>query len=448
MLRRTLTLCLAVLLAGSATAQLRPGGGPPPQGGPPPKAEPVPEPPKPLDRPMTEAIVRSYATAEHWALQAIVLLSLGNDFHPAGAAPVIAALNAEDERLRPYAIELLHGMETSKLASVATPEVVDAVVEFVSKEKNELLATRTLEVLARLFPSGPGAERKAWKRYWQEARATYVPTAWEPPPGAEPEGRSSAGAFVERAFDLRDAGLDVAIVIDSTGSMQVAIDTARDAINDVVSLLAGVAPKLRLGLVHYKDVSDFSDGAKLVVSMTKKHDAVREGLAKLIAGGGGDVPESVDEGFEVALTKEMDWNKDANRLILIIGDAPPQPRTMEGLLKAVKEAHDRPFLKGSKAVTGKREQLRPFITSTICTSAAARETFEQISKAGGGTNVMMEVRGGGGGVRGPQGGGDPEKAARGIVEHILLLSFGVQYRPQLERFVHIYFEYRDAGLFK
>jgi hypothetical protein len=275
MLRRTLTLCLAVLLAGSATAQLRPGGGPPPQGGPPPKAEPVPEPPKPLDRPMTEAIVRSYATAEHWALQAIVLLSLGNDFHPAGAAPVIAALNAEDERLRPYAIELLHGMETSKLASVATPEVVDAVVEFVSKEKNELLATRTLEVLARLFPSGPGAERKAWKRYWQEARATYVRR-----PGNRARSRSgSAGAFVERAFDLRDAGLDVAIVIDSTGSMQVAIDTARDAINDVVSLLAGVAPKLRLGLVHYKDVSDFSDGAKLVVSMTKKHDAVREGLA-------------------------------------------------------------------------------------------------------------------------------------------------------------------------
>ncbi|MCY3003951.1 MAG: hypothetical protein NTV21_19320 [Planctomycetota bacterium] len=53
MLRRTLALCLAALLAGPALAQLRPGGGPPPQGGPPPKAEPVPEPPKPLDRPMT-----------------------------------------------------------------------------------------------------------------------------------------------------------------------------------------------------------------------------------------------------------------------------------------------------------------------------------------------------------------------------------------------------------
>ena len=448
MLRRTLALCLAALLAGPATAQLRPGGGPPPQGGPPPKAEPIPEPPKPLDRPMTEAIVRSYATAEHWALQAIVLLSLGNDFHPAGAVPVVAALNAEDERLRPYAVELLRAMEASKLASVATPEVVDALVELASKEKNELLVAHTLEVLTRVLPAGPGAERKAWKRWWQEARATYAPTAWEPPPGAEPEGRSSAGAFVERAFDLRDAGLDVAIVIDSTGSMQIAIDTARDAINDVVSLLSGVAPKLRLGLVHYKDVSDFSDGAKLLVSMTKKHDAVREGLAKLIAGGGGDVPESVDKGFEVALTKEMDWNKEANRLVLIIGDAPPQPRTLEGLLKSVKEAHDRPFVKGSKAVSGKREQFRPFITSTICTSAAARETFEQISKAGGGTNVMMEVRGGGGGVRGPEPGGDPEKAARSIVEHILLLSFGVQYRPQLQRFVQVYFEYRDAGLFK
>ena len=445
-LRRKLPLlALAALLATPALAQLKPPPGParPPQA--PAKPEEKVEPPKPLDRTLTEAVVRSYATAEHWALQAIVLLSLGSDFHPAAAAPLTAALRAEDVRLRPYAVEVLRGMETAKLACVATPELVDALVEVVSKEKNELFAARTVELLARVFPDGPGPERKSWKRFWQGRRETYSIAAWQPPPSEVAEGRSSAGAFVERAFDLRDAGLDVAIVIDSTGSMQAAIDIARDAIHDMVSLLSGVAPKLRLGVVHYKDVTDFSDGAQLLVPMTKKQDDVRESLAKLVANGGGDVPENVDRGLEVALGKEMNWNREANRLILVIGDAPPHPSSMGAVLQLVKDAHDKPFVRGNKALSGKREALKPFITSTIATSQACKAEFEQIAKAGGGASVYMEVRNGGGRATNDV---DPAKAARSVVEHVLLLSFGAQHREQLQRFASVFFEYRDAGLFK
>jgi hypothetical protein len=446
MLKPTSLLASALLLCGPALAQLRPpGAGTPPPQQPPKPAEEKPAPPQPLNRVMTEAIAKSYGTAEHWALQSIVLLSLGNDFHPAGAVPLTAALRADDVRLRPYAVEVLRGMEPRKLASVATPELVDALVELASKEKNDLLASRLVEVLSRLFPEGPGAERKSWKRWWQEKRETYAIAEWQAPPSEPADGRSAAGAFVERAFDLRDAGLDVAIVIDSTGSMQAAIDLARDAIYDVVSLLSGVAPKLRLGVVHYKDVSDFSDGAQLLVPLTKKQDEVRESLSKLVANGGGDLPENVDKGFEFALSKEMDWNKEANRLILIIGDAPPHPNTMEPLLKAIKDAHDRPFVRGSKPLSGKREPLKPFITSTICTSLAAKVEFEQLAKAGGGTPVFMDVRNGGGKAMNDV---DTAKAARSVVEHILLLSFGAQYRAQLQSFVRVFFDYRDAGLFK
>jgi hypothetical protein len=141
----------------------------------------------------------------------------------------------------------------------------------------------------------------------------------------------------------------------------------------------------------------------------------------------------------------MDWNKEANRLILIIGDAPPHPNTMEPLLKAIKDAHDRPFVRGSKPLSGKREPLKPFITSTICTSLAAKVEFEQLAKAGGGTPVFMDVRNGGGKAMNDV---DTAKAARSVVEHILLLSFGAQYRAQLQSFVRVFFDYRDAGLFK
>ncbi|MBM3990770.1 MAG: VWA domain-containing protein [Planctomycetes bacterium] len=445
--RRTLpVLALAALLAAPAFAQLKPPTDPPqPPAKPGEKVEEKVEPLKPLDLALTEAVVRSYASAEHWALQAIVLLSLGNDFHPAGAVSLASALRAEDERLRPYATEVLRGMEDAKLALVATPELVDALIEVVSKEKNELFASRTAEVLTRLFADGPGLERKSWKRFWQERRERYSIAAWQSPSAEASDGRSTAGTFVERAFDLRDAGLDVAIVIDSTGSMQAAIDTARDAIYDVVSLLSGVAPKLRLGVVHYKDVSDFSDGARLLTPLTKKQDVVRESLAKLVANGGGDVPESVDKGLEAALGKEMDWNRDANRLILLIGDAPPHPPSMGALLQLVKDAHDKPFARGGKPLSGRREPLKPFITSTIATSQACKAEFEQIAKAGGGASVYMEVRNGAGRATNDV---DPAKAARSVVEHVLLLSFGAQHRPQLRRFTSVYFEYRDAGLFE
>jgi len=444
-LRTLHALALAALLATPVLAQLNPPPGPaqPPQA--PAKPEEKVEPPKPLDKTLTDAIARSYATAEHWALQAIVLLSLGNDFHPVGAVPLTAALRAEDVRLRPYAAEVLRGMEPAKLACVATPELVDALVEVASKEKNELLSSRAAEVLARLFVDGPGLERKNWKRFWQTGRETYAIAAWQPPPSQAADGRSSAGAFIERAFDLRDAGLDLAIVIDSTGSMQAAIDIARDAIYDMVSLLSGVAPKLRLGVVHYKDVTDFSDGAQLLVPMTKKQEVVRESLAKLVANGGGDLPENVDKGLEIALGKEMDWNKEANRLILVIGDAPPHPSSMGAVLQLVKDAHDKPFVRGSKPLSGKREPLKPFITSTIATSQACKAEFEQIAKAGGGASVYMEVRNGGGRATNDV---EPAQAARSVVEHVLLLSFGAQHRPQLQRFTRVFFEYRDAGLFK
>jgi hypothetical protein len=67
--------------------------------------------------------------------------------------------------------------------------------------------------------------------------------------------------------------------------------------------------------------------------------------------------------------------------------------------------------------------------------------------------VLLPVAAPAGGRGGGGGGGKGQPAAKSsesvqqIVEHILLLSFGAQHRPQLERFVRTFFEYRDAGMF-
>lgn len=432
-------------------------------------AKPAGEPPPEAFGPLaTAVIVRSYAEAELWSLRAVVLLSLGSDWHPDGVPIVLATLRDQDERLVPYGIEVLRSMDDASLRQVATRELIDELVDKQLERKNELFGGRVLAVLVRMLPQAKITDRKSARTWWHANRDLYVVEPWTEPPkvqGAQ-RGATTGTSVLTRAFDLRDAGLDVALVVDSTGSMQIAIDTARDAIDDVVALLSGIAPKLRLGLVDYKDLEDFKEGARLQVPLTKNQKEVHEKLAKLQAGGGGDFPERVDRGIEVALSKGMGWNKNANRLLLVIGDAPVHPEHETALLDVVKRAYEHPFENGKGAVTGKKAELRPFVTSTIGIGQGPKDQFARIATAGGGAAVVLDLRapaappakpaggkppGGGRGAAPPP---PPAAAARTddavqqVVEHVLALSFGPSHRAHLQRFVRTFFEYRAAGMFR
>jgi hypothetical protein len=388
----------------------------------------------------------------------MVLLSLGTDFHPMGSSILVKALRDKDDRLRPYALEVLRGMDPKAVTEIATPDLVGELIEKTSQTKHPLVRERTLEVLALMLPSVGAKDRGDWTRWWTSQAKTYQPVQWEPPPAVVKDTRTTANVFVERAFDLRDAGLDVAIVIDSTGSMQPVIDTACAAIGDVVTLLSNLAPKLRLGLVEYKDMEELGKGAQLLAPLTKDAKDVHDRLERLVASGGGDIPERVEKGVEVALSEDMHWNKDANRLILVIGDAPPHPEDEKALLEMVKRAHDAPFEKVTKAPaprTGRPRsaqeeevRLRPFITSTICTNDQAKKSFDEIAKAGGGSSVLLEIDPDAAlakpGKKNDEAAAATNPGARKVVEHIMLLSFGQEYRAQVEAFVRIFFEYLDA----
>lgn len=448
-MRATSLLATALLAAGLPLLAQAPPAPAKPAG------EPPPEPFGPL---ATAVVVKSYGEADQWSLRAVVLLSLGSDWHPDGVPIVLATLRDQDERLVPYGVELLRGMDDDSLRQVATRELVDELVEKQLKRKNELFQSRVLAVLARMLPQATITDRKSAETWWRANKDLYVVAPWvdgpKPPPGQR--AATSGTSVLTRAFDLRDAGLDVAIVVDSTGSMQVAIDTARDAVEDLVALLSGIAPKLRLGLVHYKDLADMKEGAELLVALTKNQKDVRDKLAKLHADGGGDFPERVDKGIEVALAKAMGWNKNANRMLLVIGDAPVHPEHETALLDVVRRAHEHPFENGKGAVTGKKAELRPFVTSTIGIGQGPKDQFARIAQAGGGAAVILELQRPPAPPAGGRGAAPPPPAAAArtnasvqqIVEHVLALSFGPSHRAQLQRFVRTFFEYRDAGMFK
>ncbi|MFN8825180.1 MAG: vWA domain-containing protein [Planctomycetota bacterium] len=409
----------------------------------------------------TAVIVRSYGETEPWSLRAVVVLSLGSDWHPDGVPIVLATLRDRDERLVPYGIEVLRGMDDASLREVATHELVDELVDKQLKRKNALFTSRVLAVLARMLPQANITDRKSAETWWRHNRDLYVVAPWTEPPkvqGAQ-RGATVGTSVLTRAFDLRDAGLDVVIVVDSTGSMQIAIDTARDAIDDVVALLSGIAPKLRLGLVDYKDLEDVEEGARLLAPLTKNQQDVRDKLAKLEAGGGGDFPERVDKGIEIALSKGMGWNKDANRLLLVIGDAPVHSEHETALLDVVKRAYEHPFETGKGAITGKKAELRPFVTSTIGIGPGPTDQFARMATAGGGASVTLELQAAAPPPAGGRGAAPPppppaaaaartNASVQQIVEHVLALSFGPSHRAHLQRFVRTFFEYRAAGMFR
>lgn len=404
------------------------------------------EPAPPLDQKATEDVVQTFTAARDWAMQAIALLSLGTDWHPSGSAIVLQALQSKDARLRAFGIEQLRRTDQRVFASVCTADIVTDLVEQQLTAKNELMRARALEVCRRLCPGA--ADAAAVQKWWREHQAGHAPPAWIAPPRNPNPERTVALRLIERAFDLRNAGLQLAIVIDSTLSMQPLIDAARDAIADIAAMLHSISPKLELGLVTFKDTVDWPAGAKILEPMTHDQNRVRIRLASLTAAGGGDYPEKVDAGIEMALSKAMGWDKDANRLILVLGDAPPHKQDLPKLLTTVERAHQHPFQDPKQPQSGDQPQLKPFIVSTIATDVQAKPAFEQIARAGGGTCVMLSLAPTGGPALLP--GARPaakDDGAEQVARHVLLLSFGVAYEPQLRVFVDTFFDYHKAGAF-
>src|SRR2546422_11760930 len=92
--------------------------------------------------------------------------------------------------------------------------------------------------------------------------------------------------------------IEVCFVLDTTGSMSGLIEGAKQKIwsiaNEMVS--AKPTPELRLGLVAYRDKGD--EYVVKSFDLTNDIDAVYASLRGFAAGGGGDTPESGNEGVE------------------------------------------------------------------------------------------------------------------------------------------------------
>lgn len=115
--------------------------------------------------------------------------------------------------------------------------------------------------------------------------------------------------------------LDLALVIDTTGSMGDEISYLQSELASIVNSIRSNHPglDLRVGFVFYRDIGD--DYVTRTVGFDGNISRVQSSLARERASGGGDYPEAMDQALIRAAG--LTWRPDAVKTLLLVADAPP-----------------------------------------------------------------------------------------------------------------------------
>lgn len=182
--------------------------------------------------------------------------------------------------------------------------------------------------------------------------------------------------------------IEVAFVLDTTGSMGGLIEGAKAKIWSIASRIVqgDPSPRLRVGLVGYRDRDDAY--VTRVIPLRDDLDAVHADLLSFEAAGGGDTPEDVARALGDAVEK-LQWSTgdDVLRIIYLVGDAPP---------------HAYP---GQKTAAQWAEVARKrgiVVNAVRCGRLAGTESsFQSLAQLGGGLYFAVAQDGGMASVRTP-----------------------------------------------
>lgn len=155
---------------------------------------------------------------------------------------------------------------------------------------------------------------------------------------AAEEGAAAASAEVMEAEPTRITAepvregprVDVAFVIDVTGSMQDEMEVIKGRIWEIASQVAAGSPTpdVRFGLVLYRDKTD--DFVVHHIDLTRDIGAIHERLAEVDATGGGDHREHLLAALDRGL--ELGWSASpaVSKKMYLVGDAPAQTGYEDG----------------------------------------------------------------------------------------------------------------------
>ena len=142
------------------------------------------------------------------------------------------------------------------------------------------------------------------------------------------------------------SNIDVAFVIDTTGSMGGSIDQAKRDATSIATAIASSSNSARFALIDYQDhpveggaPDDYP--AKVQLPFTQSLTNFDSAVNGLLLGDGGDWEETVHSGSMAAFG--LDWRPGVRKIAIIIGDAPaknPEPVTGYTWQQVAKRAYD------------------------------------------------------------------------------------------------------------
>ena len=117
--------------------------------------------------------------------------------------------------------------------------------------------------------------------------------------------------------------LDLLFLLDSTGSMGDEIAQIKSSLVSISERIGALPsrPDLRFGMVTYRDRGD--DFVTRLYDFEADVPTFVSTIQDVVADGGDDYPESLNEALHVAV-QQPDWRRDdAIRLVILVADAPP-----------------------------------------------------------------------------------------------------------------------------
>lgn len=183
--------------------------------------------------------------------------------------------------------------------------------------------------------------------------------------------------------------LDIVFILDTTGSMGEEINRLKATIEIIKLNLTSLSsrPKVRFGMVLYKDIGD--EYRTRVIPLTGSLPGFQRDLDLVEASGGGDTPEDLQAALEAAMT-HLDWNRNGIRLSFIITDAPPH----------LDYEQEYTYIEASKAA--RREGIKIYSVGTGGLDLMGEYILRQISQYTGAKYIFLTY-----GEEGESEGGEP-----------------------------------------
>jgi hypothetical protein len=248
-------------------------------------------------------------------------------------------------------------------------------------------------------------------------------------------GISLGTSFGRYVGSLRKVGLDVALVVDSTGSMQHVIDEMKRRLDDVAATMQRLVPTARIGAVAFRD----RDDKKVATAPRRSEDfvvkwsdlsfngkKVKTFLDGIVAESGGDWEEAVKDGVETAM-RQLKWRADAKKVIIVVGSSPPHEQDGPVLRRLVEEwrgkggvvstidvsqllheEHERKVYRWLHGEDPKEISPLPDFYKDV------QRSFTEIARTGGGEMVALNE-------------------SPTLVRHLLVLTFGPRWEKDVAR---------------